>query len=130
MGEVYRARDARLQRDVAIKLLPASVAADPDRLARFTREAQLLATLNHPNIGAIYGVEESDAGAALVLELVEGPTLADRIAHGPVAPDDAIAIARQGGVREGGPALGAVPPRAGAATARRHRRRAVSVLVP
>jgi serine/threonine-protein kinase len=95
MGEVYRARDARLQRDVAVKLLPASVAADPDRLARFTREAQLLATLNHPNIGAIYGVEESAAGAALVLELVEGPTLADRIAQGPLALDDATAIARQ-----------------------------------
>ncbi len=95
MGEVYRARDSRLNRDVAIKLLPASVAADPERLARFTREAQVLATLNHPNIGAIYGVEESANGAALVLELVEGPTLAERIAQGPIAPDEAMAIGRQ-----------------------------------
>ena len=95
MGEVYRARDARLQRDVAIKLLPGSVAGDPERLGRFIREAQLLATLNHPHIGAIYGVEESAGGAALVLELVEGPTLADRIAQGPIPLEDAVAIGRQ-----------------------------------
>jgi eukaryotic-like serine/threonine-protein kinase len=68
MGEVYRARDARLHRDVALKLLPVTVAADPDRLARFTREAQVLAALNHPHIGAIYGIEESDGIHALVLE--------------------------------------------------------------
>jgi len=80
MGEVYRARDTRLQRDVAIKVLPDTFAADPDRLARFEREAQLLASLNHPHIGAIYGLEER----ALVLELVEGETLADRIARGPI----------------------------------------------
>jgi eukaryotic-like serine/threonine-protein kinase len=96
MGEVYRARDSRLQRDVAVKLLPGSVAGDPERLGRFTREAQLLATLNHPHIGAIYGVEESAShGAALVLELVEGPTLADRIAEGPIPLDDVVSIARQ-----------------------------------
>jgi len=87
MGEVYRARDAKLARDVAIKVLPAEFALDPDRLARFTREAQVLASLNHQNIGAIYGLEESRSGgssdppiSALVLEFVDGPTLADRIA--------------------------------------------------
>ena len=95
MGEVYRARDSRLQRDVALKLLPSAVAADPDRLARFTREAQLLATLNHPQIAAIYGVEEGVSGAALVLELVEGRTLADRISDGPIPLDESLAIARQ-----------------------------------
>src|SRR5438128_12482672 len=88
MGEVYRAHDTRLNRDVAIKVLPHEFTSDPDRLARFTREAHLLASLNHPNIAAIYGLEESQAGGgtpsqALVLELVEGPTLADRIAAGP-----------------------------------------------
>src|SRR5229473_431429 len=76
MGEVWRATDTKLNREVAIKVLPESFAADPDRLARFTREAQVLASLNHPNIAAIYGVEER----ALVMELVEGPTLAERIA--------------------------------------------------
>ena len=80
MGEVYRARDTRLQREVALKVLPAVVGSDPQRLARFEREAQLLASLNHPNIAAIYGVEEAGGTPALVLELVEGPTLADRIA--------------------------------------------------
>ena len=95
MGEVYRARDTRLQRDVALKLLPASVSSDPDRLARFNREAQLLAALNHPHIAAIYGVEEQPGSAALVLELVEGPTLADRIARGPLPTDEAIAIGLQ-----------------------------------
>src|SRR4051794_14006323 len=91
MGAVYRATDTKLNRDVAIKVLPDAFAADPDRLARFTREAQVLASLNHPNIAAIYGVEER----ALVLELVEGPTLADRIAQGPIPIDEAIPIARQ-----------------------------------
>ncbi len=95
MGEVFRARDTRLQRDVALKLLPSLVASDPDRLARFTREAQVLAALNHPNIGAIHGLEESGPLSALVLELVEGPTLADRIAQGPVPRDEALGIARQ-----------------------------------
>ena len=77
MGEVYRARDTKLGRDVAIKMLPADFTADPERRARFAREARLLATLNHPHIGAIYGLEESDGVAALVLEFVDGPTLAD-----------------------------------------------------
>jgi len=95
MGQVYRARDTKLQRDVALKILPDSFIHDPDRLARFTREAQVLASLNHPNIGAIYGFEDSGAVHALVLELVEGPTLADRIARGPLPVDEALAIARQ-----------------------------------
>jgi serine/threonine protein kinase len=82
MGEVYRARDTKLGRDVAIKVLPDLFANDPERLARFQREAQVLASLNHPNIGGIYGLEEADGVRALVLELVEGPTLADRIAQG------------------------------------------------
>ena len=77
MGEVYRARDTKLRRDVALKVLPPLFAADPDRCARFAREAHVLATLNHPNIAAIYGLEESPVTTALVLELVEGPTLAD-----------------------------------------------------
>jgi serine/threonine-protein kinase len=95
MGEVYRARDSKLNRDVALKVLPASVAGDPERLARFRREAQVLASLNHPNIGQIYGFEDSGAIHALVLELVEGPTLADRIASGPLALNDALPIAKQ-----------------------------------
>jgi serine/threonine protein kinase/Tol biopolymer transport system component len=95
MGEVYRARDSKLQREVALKLLPVEVRTDPDRLARFAREARLLAALNHPNIGAIYGLEEADGLQALVLELVEGPTLADRIAQGPIPIDEALPIARQ-----------------------------------
>src|SRR5687768_6760911 len=95
MGEVYRARDPRLNRDVALKVLPASLALDHERLARFRREAQVLAALNHPNIASIYGVEESNGTQALVLELVEGPTLADRIAEGPIPVEDALPIARQ-----------------------------------
>jgi len=91
MGEVYRARDSTLHRDVALKVLPEAFASDPDRLARFEREAQLLASLNHPNIAAIYGFHDN----ALVLELVEGPTLADRIAGGPLPLDEALPIARQ-----------------------------------
>src|SRR4249919_3243342 len=79
MGEVYRARDSKLKRDVAIKVLPQAFASDPDRLARFEREAEVLATLNHPNIGAVYGFEESPEANGIILELVEGPTLADRI---------------------------------------------------
>ena len=81
MGEVYRARDARLKRQVAIKILPPLLAADPDRLARLQREAEVLASLNHPHIAAIYGLEEADGVKALVMELVEGPTLAERIAR-------------------------------------------------
>ena len=94
MGEVYRARDGRLDRDVAIKVLPPDVSADADRLARFDREARLLAALNHPNIAAIYGLEETAQGRALVLELVEGPTLADRLVAGPLPISDALKIAR------------------------------------
>ena len=95
MGEVYRARDTTLDRDVALKILPTAFALDPDRIARFKREAQVLASLNHPNIAAIYGFENAAGVQALVLELVEGPTLADRIAQGSIPLDDALAIARQ-----------------------------------
>ena len=95
MGEVYRARDTRLKREVALKILPASFAGDPDRLARFQREAEVLASLNHPNIAAIYGLEESDGVRALVMELVEGETLADRIARGAIPIDEALPIAKQ-----------------------------------
>ncbi len=95
MGEVYRARDERLNRDVALKVLPEAFAKDAERLARFRREAQLLASLNHPNIAAIYGLEEADGVRALVLELVEGPTLAERLASGPIPLDEALEIARQ-----------------------------------
>ena len=101
MGEVYRARDGRLDRDVALKVLPSDLTVDADRLLRFKREAQVLASLNHHNIAAIYGLEEGrPAGSelpveALVLELVEGPTLADRLAGGPLPLDEARAIAMQ-----------------------------------
>jgi serine/threonine-protein kinase len=95
MGEVYLARDTKLNRDVALKVLPASLAGDPDRLARFRREAQVLAALNHPNIAHIHGFEDSGDVHALVMELVEGPTLADRIKHGPLPLDEALPIARQ-----------------------------------
>ena len=95
MGEVYRARDTKLGRDVAIKVLPSAFMSDPDRLARFEREARLLATLNHPHIGAIYGVEEAAGGRALILELVEGPTLAERLSAGPLSVREAVSIARQ-----------------------------------
>jgi serine/threonine-protein kinase len=95
MGEVYRATDTDLKRGVAIKVLPTSVASDAERLARFQREAEVLAALNHPNIAAIYGLERSGATTALVMELVEGPTLADRIAQGAIPLDEALPIARQ-----------------------------------
>jgi serine/threonine-protein kinase len=95
MGEVYRARDGKLARDVALKILPAEFALDGERVARFKREAQVLASLNHPGIAAIYGFEDSDGVHALVLELVEGPTLAARIAQGALPPDEALPIARQ-----------------------------------
>src|SRR6266571_3705830 len=95
MGEVYRARDSRLGRQVAIKVLPDVFASDPDRLARFEREAQLLASLNHPNIATIHGLEESAGVRALVMELVDGPTLADRIAEGPIPLGEALPLARQ-----------------------------------
>jgi serine/threonine protein kinase len=95
MGEVYRARDTKLNRDVALKVLPESFALDPERLARFKREAQVLASLNHQNIAAIYGLEESEGQQALVLELVEGITLSERIARGPIPFDEALSIAKQ-----------------------------------
>jgi serine/threonine-protein kinase len=95
MGEVYRAHDLDLKRAVAIKVLPEVFASDVERVARFQREAEVLATLNHPNIAAIYGLERSDGTTALVMELVEGLTLADRIAQGPVAIDEVLSIGRQ-----------------------------------
>ena len=97
MGQVWQATDTQLNRQVALKILPDAFADDPDRLARFTREAQILASLNHPNIAAIFGIEESEGTRALVLELelVEGPTLADRIAKGPIPLDEALPIAKQ-----------------------------------
>src|SRR5215204_823119 len=95
MGEVYRARDAKLNRDVAIKVLLPNVVADPARIARFQREAQVLASLNHPNIAHIHGVEETNGVTALILELVEGEDLAQRIARGAIPIDEALPIARQ-----------------------------------
>ena len=95
MGQVYQATDTKLNRQVALKILPDAFATDPDRLARFQREAQVLASLNHPNIAAIHGLEESEGTRALVLELVEGPTLADRIAQGAIPIDEALPIAKQ-----------------------------------
>ena len=93
--QVYQATDTKLNRQVALKILPEAFATDPDRLVRFQREAQVLASLNHPNIGHIYGLEEADGQKALVLELVEGPTLADRIKQGPIPIDEALPIAKQ-----------------------------------
>ena len=95
MGEVWQARDTTLDRDVALKVLPDAFTSDPDRLARFEREAKVLASLNHPNIGSIYGLEEAEGVKALVLELVDGPTLADRIKQGPIPLDEALPIAKQ-----------------------------------
>src|ERR1700692_4107958 len=91
MGEVYRARDTQLDRDVAIKVLPAALAQHPDRLSRFEREAKVLAAMNHPNIAIIHGLEDR----AIVMELVEGPTLADRIARGAIPLDESLKIAAQ-----------------------------------
>jgi len=95
MGQVYRATDTKLKRQVAIKILPPSLAADHDRLARFQREAEVLASLNHPNIAAIHGLEESGGMTALVMELVEGDDLSQRIARGAIPLDDALPIAKQ-----------------------------------
>ncbi len=92
---MYRATDTNLKRAVAIKVLPESVASDAERLARFQREAEVLAALNHPNIAAIYGLERSNGMTALVMELIEGPTLADRLAQGAMPVDDALPIAKQ-----------------------------------
>jgi eukaryotic-like serine/threonine-protein kinase len=95
MGKVWRAHHTGLKRDDALKVLPDAFASDPDRLARFRREAQVLASLNHPNIAHVYGLEQADGVQALVMELVEGPTLADRIAQGPIPVDEALPIAKQ-----------------------------------
>src|SRR5689334_4559794 len=95
MGEVYRARDAKLKREVAIKILPDEFSRDPDRVSRFEREAEVLASLNHTNIAAIYDVQEANGSRFLILELVEGETLAERIARGPVPVDEALTIAKQ-----------------------------------
>src|SRR5712692_5988464 len=95
MGEVYRATDSRLGRDVALKVLPEAFARDAERMARFEREAQVLAALNHPQIASIYGLEDSSGVRALVMELVEGPTLADRIARGPMALEEVLPMSRQ-----------------------------------
>jgi eukaryotic-like serine/threonine-protein kinase len=95
MGEVYQARDRKLDRDVAIKILSAGFTTDPERLARFEREAKTLASLNHPNIAQIYGVEDARATRAIVMELVDGEDLSQRIARGPMARPQALAIARQ-----------------------------------
>src|SRR5882672_5659588 len=95
MGEVYRARDARLDRDVAIKILPETFAADPERVTRFQREAKVLASLNHPNIAIIHGLEQAEGAHALVMELVEGDDLSQRIARGAIPIDEALPIAKQ-----------------------------------
>src|SRR5439155_4425998 len=95
MGEVWRARDTRLGREVALKVLPDGLAGDPDRLARLEREARLLAALNHPGIAAIHGLEQADGVPLLVLELVEGPTLAERLRRGPLPVREALEISRQ-----------------------------------
>ena len=95
MGEVYRARDTRLKRDVAIKILPEEFSSDAHRVSRFQREAEVLASLNHPNIATIYDLQEANGSRFLILELVEGETLADRIARGPIPVDEAMAIAKQ-----------------------------------
>src|SRR5262245_46632870 len=95
MGEVYRGRDARLGRDVALKVLPHHFSADAERMARFQREAQVLASLNHPHIAALYGLEDAGKARALVMELVEGPTLGERLKAGPLPLDEALHIARQ-----------------------------------
>src|SRR6516164_2535998 len=94
MGEVYRARDLKLKREVAIKILPDEFARDDDRVSRFQREAEVLASLNHPNIAAIYDFEEANGSRFLVLELVDGETLADRLKRGPIPIDEALEIAK------------------------------------
>ena len=112
MGEVYRARDTKFGRDVAIKILPRLFTSDPGRLARFEREARLLASLNHPHIGAIYGLEDADGVPALVLELVNGETLADRIARGPNSSERHVDhCAADGGCTRGGARQGHRSPR-------------------
>lgn len=94
MGEVYRARDSKLKRDVAIKILPDEFARDPERVSRFQREAEVVASLNHPNVAAIYDLQDQSGCRFLILELVEGETLAGPIAHGPIPVEDALTIAK------------------------------------
>src|SRR5882672_876845 len=94
MGEVYRARDAKLKRDVAIKILPEEFSSDPDRVSRFQREAEVLASLNHPNIAAIHSLEEANGSRFLVMELVEGETLAECIKRGPIPIDETLNLAK------------------------------------
>ncbi len=94
MGEVYRARDLKLKREVAIKILPEAFSRDPDRMARFQREAEVLASINHPNVAAIHDLEETGGTRYIVLELAEGETIADRIARGPIALEEALDIAK------------------------------------
>src|SRR5207247_10888290 len=94
MGEVYRARDTKLKRDVAIKILPGEFSRDADRVSRFQREAEVLASLNHPNVAAIYDLQEADGSRYLVLELVEGETLANRMARGPIPVEEALDVAK------------------------------------
>src|SRR5499426_2058625 len=95
MGEVYRARDSRLKRDVAIKVLPEAFSRDTERVARFQREAEILASLNHPHIAQVYGLEESNQTRCIVMELVEGETLAERLRRGRVPVDEAVEIGKQ-----------------------------------
>src|SRR5260370_21311741 len=95
MGEVYRAVDTKLRRHVALKVLPTLLSSDPQRMARFEREAQFLAALNHPNIAGIYGLEDSAGISALVMELVEGPTLSERIVRSPIKTDEVLSLAKQ-----------------------------------
>src|SRR5712691_12791146 len=95
MGVVFRARDTKLLRDVALKVLPDHFADDPDRLSRLQREAQILASVNHPNIAQIYGLEQVGSTGCIVMELVEGETLSDRLKNGPLSVDEAIEVARQ-----------------------------------
>src|SRR3989441_8698773 len=95
MGAVYRARDTKLKREVAIKILPDEFSRDPDRVSRFQREAEVLASLNHPNIAAIYDVQEAQGSRFLVLELVEGETLQERLQRGPIPLDEALPVAKQ-----------------------------------
>ena len=103
MGEVYRARDTRLGRSVAVKMLPDVFASDADRVARFEREAKLLASLNHANIAALYGMDQADGKHFLVMELVEGETLAERIARAPIPLEESLKIAPNRGGTRGGP---------------------------
>src|SRR5262245_32110754 len=95
MGEVYRARDLKLKREVAIKVLPDDFSRDSERIARFQREAEVVASINHPHIATIYHIEQADESQLLVLELVEGETIADRIVRGPIPVDEALALAMQ-----------------------------------